>query len=178
MGFTVSWVQMLVSRETLKAWYHATAHLMSEGTLILEEDGSVSMIDPDDSGETFWVLHKDHPHHNHHYTNCKTNRRAYTYDVMRALIMAYEFGIVSDMDNDDPSDFPWFQELRKVHRIRPLKTYAEQLGLLVGGDAERDELRAENERLRAAMTEARRHLETLQAALADAGNGLARSLSV
>ena len=56
----------------------------------------------------------------------KTNRRPYTKEAMKALIIMVEFGVTVNLNHDD-EDMSWYLEaLDYVHVIYPIESYERQ----------------------------------------------------
>jgi hypothetical protein len=117
MGYTVEWEQLSFSEFTynnilklIPKVIQSTFVITEWGFIIRESDDYSSCIERNPTVMTF----------------SKTNRRPYTKDFMKALILMVEFGAAINLNHDDSDMSIYLNALEEVHVIHPLISYEQQ----------------------------------------------------
>ena len=117
MGYTVHWEQLQFSDFTWATIVKLVPKVI-QCHLKRTEWGFVLSESDDDS-----VCIEQYPTQ---MTGAKTNRRPYTKDLMKTLILMVEFGAAQALNHDDKDMSMYLNALDEVHGIHPLVSYGMQ----------------------------------------------------
>lgn len=98
MGFTIYWDAVSVDHATFNKFVKRALNVIRKRQLIgLEHNAEMFQFDPKDrSGESFVLMRNPEG-----FQGCKTGRNEYTQEVWACLILAYEYGLVTNISSDD-----------------------------------------------------------------------------
>ena len=122
MGYTISWHPMRFTDFTYQSVVDAVKRVLSPGFSLGQESWGFIISDDANSNDSIGFL-RDGQHQ-----TCweKTNRRPYTMETMKALIIMVEFGVTLNLDHDD-EDMTWYIDaLVAVNEKYPLESYERQ----------------------------------------------------